>query len=110
MSNEIAGGYTFAVKGQRYTLEYTWDAIAQINDTYADGHSLTNPNHLADIMAIGLQENHPGLTVADVKKFKLPILKAVEHVTKGLNIGYFGEEEKPAGLAENPPSDATPEA
>lgn len=108
MTNEIAGGYSFTARGNRYTLEYTWDAIAQINDKYANGHSLTNPEHLADIMAIGLQENHPGMSAADVKKFKLPILKAVEHVTKGLNIGYFGEEDKPEA-EENPQNDATPE-
>jgi len=109
MSNEISGGYKFSVRGQDYILEYTWDAIAQINDKYADGHSLTNPNHLADIMTIGLQEHHEGLTQATVKKFKLPIVKAVEHVTKALNIAYFGEPDKSESGAENPQSGAIPE-
>ena len=109
MTNQIAGTYVFQARGSEFRLEYTWDSIAQINDKYANGHSLTNPEHLADIMAIGLQEHHPGVTVADVKKFKLPIIKAVAHVTKGLNLAYFGEEEKPESEDENPQNDATPE-
>lgn len=109
MSNEIAGAYSFKAKGVAYTLEYTWDAIGQINEKYADGHSLTNPIHLADIMAIGLQEHHAGVTAEHVKKFKLPILNAVEYVTKALNVAYFGETEKPESQDENPQNGATPE-
>lgn len=109
MSNQIEGCYSFNARGSTFTLEYTWDAIAQINDKYANGHSLTNPEHLADIMAIGLQEHHPGLVAADVKKFKMPIIKAVAHVTKGLNLAYFGEEDKPESEDENPQNGATPE-
>lgn len=109
MSNGISGAFQFQVKGVTFTLEYTWDAIAQINEKYADGHSLTNPVHLSDIMSIGLQEHHPGLMPSDVKKFRLPIIRAVEYVTKALNVAYFGEEDAPKDKAENPQIDATPE-
>ena len=104
MDNSIAGTVSLTLGGKKYTLQYTWDAIAQITERFGDNANLFDLKILPDVVAIGLQRHHPEeANVEFVKTMSPPIVETINIVTKGINIAYFGNKEPPVDGTENPP-------
>lgn len=89
--NPHVGEVPVEIGGETYTLHFTWDAIAKMDNEFGtDGHDMDNPEHLAKIVAIGLQKNHPYMTEAKVREASPPIQPTVEAVVTALNYAYYG--------------------
>lgn len=102
--NPILGTVPVTLKGKEYTLQFTWDAIAQVIREYGEDRDLANPSVLVGVTVIGLQAHHPGMTADDVRDGG-PITKVMGAVVRALHVAYFGEGEVPAKEAgENPPA------
>jgi hypothetical protein len=103
--NPITGTVPLVLKGNEYTLQFTWAAVAQVIREFGQDRDLFDPDVLAGVAAIGLQAHHPGMTPDDVRDGN-HIVAIVAPVTKALHYAYFGEQEVPGAGKENPPANA----
>ena len=101
--NPITGTVPVTLKGKEYTLQFTWEAVAQVIREHGQDRDLFDPTVLASVAAIGLQAHHPGMTADDVRDGN-HIVAIVGPVTKALHYAYFGEQEVPGAGKENPPA------
>jgi hypothetical protein len=101
--NPHVGKVPVEIGGETYTLHFTWDAIAKMDAEFgSEGHQMDNPEHLAKIVAFGLQEHHPDMTEEKVRKASPPIQPTVEAVVTALNYAYYGPLKADKGKSKRP--------
>lgn len=97
MENPYTGNVELKIRGETYTINFDWDALAKLKANIDDeqlsaimnGQDLTL---LAEVLAIGLQKNHKGMTAAKVKQLSPPFVLAVEALNRALQYAYYGPE------------------
>lgn len=106
MNNPHTGEVSIDMGGETYTIVYDWNALAKLKTTFteADLQAVVNGQNLevmADVLAIGLQKHHEGITAEEVAKLSPPLVKTVEAIDNALTFAYFGPQGAPQDLIKN---------
>lgn len=87
-----------------FILHYDWMAVGRLREhlgskgfdaklqALADG---SNPKGLAEVIAIGLQRNHEGITATEVLDFAPPLVPTVEGMNVALELAFYGGDGQP---------------
>jgi len=91
--NKLLGLVRFKIGQSVYTLQYTWEELAELESVYgAAGPQLGDMDILADVAAVGLRRRHPELDKAAIKKLSPPVFVLHGAVNKALRYAYYGDE------------------
>lgn len=94
--NKYKGEYDIKIQGEVYKVTFTWNALSKIFSKYdekiLDNIAGSKPEILADILAIGLQENHPDVTADWVIKSRVPFIPSIQAIQGALMYGLYGDE------------------
>lgn len=95
MENQHNGEVELKINGKVYTIVYDWNALAKIKVNLSDKQILAvmqgeDLSMLGEVLAIGLQKHHNGITANEVNELSPPFILAVEAVTRAMNIAYYG--------------------
>ena len=110
-SNPPRGTVFVEIDGKSYQMRLNWHGIAQIRRSYPEGYNLTDPEHLAVIMAVAMAHKHPEMTPDVIMDLSPPLEKAIDAVTDLINFSWWGaktpperkeKEEAASEEAENP--------
>lgn len=102
--NPIRGLHRFRMLGKLFTLQYTWDQLAELESVYgANGPQLGDFTALAHTASVGLIARHPEMTPEHIRSLSPPVFILNQAVTKALKYAYFGDDRY-----DTPDADATP--
>ena len=93
--NPITGERLVEINGGKYTLRFTWKALAEIEAKYGDNPNLFNAEVIANIASYGLSEKHPEMTAEKIMELSPPLMPFVNAVQEALQWAYFGKEPVP---------------
>ena len=99
--NPITGEKTITINEERYTVRYTWKALAEIETKHGDSPNLFNAEIVSDIAAIGIRDKHPDMTPEKIMELSPPLMPFVRDIQQALQWAYFGNEVIP--VEEEPP-------
>lgn len=104
--NPVRGTVPFQIDGRTFTMRLTWHGVAQVRRLYPDGYNLADPEHLAVIMSVAMQANHPEMTPDAIMDLSPPLERAIEAVSDLVNYSWWGTktppERKEEAETENP--------
>lgn len=92
MNNPVTGHREIEIDGKRYTLRYTWRALAAIEHKHGDNPNLFNPEVLADIASAGI---YPALTAEQILDLSPPRITVAMAVQEAIRWANFGPEGPP---------------
>lgn len=100
MTNIYKGECSLNIHGTEYTLVYDWAALSVLKSKYTDSDlsdvaTGQNLDIIADVIAIGLQKHHKGITAKDIMDLSPPLISTITTLGTALNISYYGAPEAP---------------
>lgn len=110
MANVYRGETLLEMGGQTRTLRYSWSAILALRTEFGDGFdsALTEAmvgmdlERVATALAIGLQEDWPGVTASDIMQASPAVSPALNALSLALGRALHGPEGAPPERPENP--------
>lgn len=93
--NPLTGEKQVIINGNKYTLRFTWRAIAEIRQKYGDDPNMYNPEAVACICAAGMRERHPEMTAERIMELSPPLFPLVSDLQEALQWAYFGAQAIP---------------
>ena len=108
MDNPHKGEVPLYINGTAYTLMFDWAALSKLKNAFNDEQidAVINGRDvvlLAEMIAIGLQRHHEGITADEVVTLSPPLVPTVEALDKALTYAYFGPDN-PAPKSDVAPS------
>jgi hypothetical protein len=112
MVNGYRGEVAFRIGGQDHVLWFGWPGIALLQQELgADfdvkiGQAISAPDLpvLAKVLAIGLRESWPGVSVHQITLASPPIATVTDAITVAIKRSFHGMGEVPAEPDKNPPN------
>ena len=93
--NETKGIVHLRIGDKTYEMRLNWHGIAQVRRAYPDGYNLTDPEHLAVIMAVAMAAKHPEMTPDAIMDLSPPLERAIDAVTDLINYSWWGAKTPP---------------
>lgn len=84
------------INGERYTLRFTWKALAEIEGTHGDNPNLFKPEVVASVASAGMRERHPEMTPERIMELSPPLMPFARDVQTAIQWAYFGNEALPS--------------
>lgn len=97
VKNKYTGETPVTIGGKTYTLVYNWTALAALETEFKKEQIQSldqqNPQALAKMLVIGLQEKHPDITEDLVMKSSPVVMDIVKAIDTALLYSYHGPEK-----------------
>ncbi|GAF93543.1 unnamed protein product, partial [marine sediment metagenome] len=93
--NPITGEHDIEIGGQRYTVRFDWDALAEVTTKHGDSPNLFSPDVVASVASIGMKKHHPEMTPERIKELSPPLVPFAKSIQTALQYAYFGDEALP---------------
>lgn len=95
--NKYLGENTVKIGGKNLKLCFDWAAIGALRSKFDEDvlskiHQ-SDPQTLAEILAIGLKKHHPKVTPAEIIEASPPFVLTVEALQSAIMYGYFGNDD-----------------
>jgi len=100
MDNKYTAEVSITMGDKEHTIVFDWAALSTLKSAFTDKQldgviSGQDIEIMGEVMAIGLQRHHKGITAQEVVDLSPPLVIAVEALDKALTFAYYGKDGAP---------------